>query len=286
MTHQGITPISTPTPSRTRLMRWRERLSQIGVGLIAGIAFAFFVLPILAIAWRVIVVRGDISGSLDSVATAIWLSFITTLCTLAITVIFGVPLAYVLARWKFPLRRFAVVLVELPIVLPPAVAGLALLITFGRRGLVGAGLTQIGIEIAFTTAAVILAQTFVSAPFFVRSAIVGFAGVPREIEDAARVDGAAGFALFWRITLPLSLPALSAGLVLAWARALGEFGATLLFAGSLSGRTQTMPLLIYNLIERDINVALLAGVILIGLALIALVISRMLNRTPAAYDAA
>jgi molybdate transport system permease protein len=124
-----------------------------------------------------------------------------------------------------------------------------------------------------------MAQTFVSAPFYIRSAQVGFQGVPREVEDAARVDGAGGLWLFLLITLPLSSRALAAGLILCWARALGEFGATILFAGSLQGRTQTMPLLIYNVIERDINAAIWTGLILVAIALFALLISQWFART-------
>src|SRR5690606_27543854 len=124
----------------------------------------------------------------------------------------------------------------------------------------------------------------VAAPFFIRAAIVGFQGVTREIEDAARVDGAGGLRLFWHITLPLSSRNLASGIVLSWARALGEFGATILFAGSLQGRTQTMPLLIYNVIERDINAAILTGLILIALAVVALLLSQWLGRKAADDD--
>jgi molybdate transport system permease protein len=167
-------------------------------------------------------------------------------------------------------------LVELPVVLPPAVAGLALLLAFGRRGFFGPALSMIAVSLPFTTAAVVMAQAFVSAPFFIRAAQVGFADVPKEIEDAARVDGAGGWRLFRLITLPLARRALAAGLVLSWARALGEFGATILFAGSLQGRTQTMPLLIYNALERDIDAAIWTGVLLVLLALAALVASHLL----------
>jgi molybdate transport system permease protein len=130
----------------------------------------------------------------------------------------------------------------------------------------------------FSTAAVVIAQTFISAPFFIRSAQVGFQSVDPEIEDAARVDGAGGLSLFSRITLPLAGRALAAGLALSWARALGEFGATILFAGSLQGRTQTMPLLVYNVLERDINAAIWTGLLLVLMALAALLLSQWLLR--------
>jgi molybdate transport system permease protein len=253
----------------------------LGAGVVAAlgvVALLFFSLPIVSLVLRAVANRAweGVPGS--ALPDAIWLSFVTTLGTLVVTAIFGTPLAYLLARRSFPFKRWLSVLVELPIVLPPAVAGLALLITFGRRGVLGAGLSDLGITLPFTIYAVIMAQTFVAAPFFVRAAQVGFQSVPREVEDAARVDGAGGLPLFFAITLPLAGRALAAGLVLCWARALGEFGATILFAGSLQGRTQTMPLLIYNIIERDIDAAIWAGLILVGLALIALVVSQGLRR--------
>lgn len=244
----------------------------------AAIGLLFLVLPIIALLIRALATGAWTTALDDGVADAIWLSFITTLLTLLLTVIFGTPLAYVLARWRFRFRRLLSVLVELPIVLPPAVAGLALLVTFGRRGLLGPLLGEIGVTLPFTTAAVVMAQAFVAAPFYIRAAQIGFNNVPKEIEDAARVDGAGGPALFWYVTLPLTGRALTAGLALCWARALGEFGATILFAGSLQGRTQTMPLLIYNVIERDINASIWTGLILVGLALAALLFAGWLSR--------
>lgn len=212
----------------------------------------------------------------SGVTEAILLSLITTALSTLLTLLFGTPLAYVLARWKFPLRRLVRVLVELPIVLPPTVAGLALLLTMGRRGLLGPTLETIGVTLPFTTAAVIIAQMFVSAPFYIIAAQVGFQSIPREIEDAARVDGAAGLTMFRQITLPLSRTALAAGLTLSWARALGEFGGTILFAGSIAGRTQTMPLLVYNVLESNIDAAIWASLILLMLAFIALLLSQWL----------
>jgi molybdate transport system permease protein len=260
-------------------------LGTAAVVTIAIIAALFLVLPILALIIRS-VQAGAWSEVPDSaIPGAIWLSFVSTSLSMVVTVAFGIPLAHVLARYQFPFKRLLNVMIELPIVLPPAVAGLALLLTFGRRGILGPVLEEVDISLPFTFAAVVMAQTFVAAPFFIRSAQVGFQGVPREIEDAARVDGAGGFALFWYMTLPLTRRALAAGLILAWARALGEFGATILFAGSLQGRTQTMPLLIYNVIERDINAAILTGLILISVALIALLLSQALAQQPTAQDA-
>ncbi|MEO1439186.1 MAG: ABC transporter permease [Chloroflexota bacterium] len=197
----------------------------------------------------------------------------TTAAAIVITILLGTPLAYALSRDMFPYNRVVNLLVELPIVLPPAVAGLALLITFGRRGVLG----DVGVSLPFTVYAVVLAQAFVAMPFYVRTAVVGFRNVPRILEDAARVDGADERAVFQRIVLPMAGRTLVAGAVLGWARAMGEFGATLIFAGSLRGRTQTMPLYIYSVLERDVDAAVWAGVLLLGVAFVALSVSRWLS---------
>lgn len=244
--------------------------------VLAACALCFLTLPIVALVLRSLTNRAWEGAPGSLIPDAIGLSFATTLLSMLLTLVFGTPLAYVLARRRFPLRRWVTVVVQLPIVLPPAVAGLALLLTFGRRGLLGPPLLELGITLPFTMAAVVMAQAFVAAPFYIRAAQAGFQGVPREVEEAARVDGAGGWGLFWHVTLPLARRTLAAGLVLAWARALGEFGATILFAGSLQGRTQTMPLLIYTVIERDLNAAIWVGLILVGLALAALLLSQFL----------
>lgn len=278
--HKCVTMSSSrsPLPKAPALRPSRPTLGSALVSLLALIALLFLVLPILALVLRSVTSQAWQGAPASTIPPALMLSAYTTALSMGLTLLFGTPLAYVLARRRFPMRRIVTVLVELPIVLPPAVAGLALLITFGRRGLLGPALEQLNITLPFTINAVIMAQTFVSAPFYIRSAQVAFQGVAREIEEAARVDGAGGFSLFRLITLPLSARALTAGLVLAWARALGEFGATILFAGSLQGRTQTMPLLIYNVIERDINAAIWTGLILVIMALAALMLSQWLSR--------
>lgn len=248
--------------------------------LMSGIGILFLSLPIIVLIQRTLETQAWQALSGEIVTSAVYLSFITTFITALIALIFGTPLAFVLARWRFRGRRLLNVLIELPIVLPPAVAGLALLLTLGRRGTLGAFLDQFDITLPFTLAAVVIAQTFVAAPFYVRAAQVGFQGVSRELEDAAQVDGADGFTLFFLITMPLAARSLGAGLILCWARALGEFGATILFAGSLQGRTQTMPLLIYNILERDIDAAIATGVLLVILALIALLLSQWIANRP------
>jgi molybdate transport system permease protein len=185
-----------------------------------------------------------------------------------------------LARRRFRGVRVIDTMVDLPIVLPPAVAGLALLLTFGRRGLLGESLDAAGITISFSTAAVVMAQCFVAAPFFIRSAKAGFTAVYRDSEEAAAVDGADRWQVFRDITLPLALPALSAGAVLAWARAVGEFGATILFAGSFPGRTQTVPLAIYGRYEAgDMTTALVLSSVLLAVSMGILFFLRLLFRS-------
>jgi molybdate transport system permease protein len=197
------------------------------------------------------------------VLDALALSLFTTTCVLGLAVLLGSPLALLLARRRFPGAGLLDTLVDLPMVLPPSVAGLALLLTFGRRGLVGSWLAAFGMEIPFTTLAVILAELFVAAPFYIRAARAGFLAVPHEIEEAARVEGANDWQVFIHVTVPLALPSLLAGAIMCWARALGEFGATIIFAGSFQGRTQTMPLAIYAALESDLDAAIGLSVILL-----------------------
>ncbi len=259
-------------------MRRPLRLTTLALFAGSATAILFLALPQLALLLRGIQTHGweGLPGS--GVSEALFLSLLTTAFSSLLTLALGTPLAYILARWRFMGRRLLIVVVELPIVLPPTVAGLALLITAGRRGLFGPVLESVGISLPFTTAAVVVAQTFVSAPFYIRAAQVGFASVPREIEDASRVDGASGLTMFRLITLPLSAAGLAAGLTLSWARAVGEFGATILFAGSIMGRTQTMTLLVYNVLESNLDAAVWASLILLGLAFVALLLSQWLIR--------
>lgn len=253
------------------------RPATVIVIVITGVAVAFLLLPLLALLAFGLASPLAAPDADAALPQALALSMVTTAISMALTVGFGTPLAWVLVRWRFPLRRFLALLLQLPLVLPPAVAGLALLLTLGRRGLLGPLLESLDFNIAFTATAVVLAQTFVAAPFFLRAAQAGFASVPVDIEAAARVDGARGLALFVHITLPLSLRTMGAGLTLAWARALGEFGATILFAGSLQGHTRTMPLLVYNALERNIDTAVQTGLILVAMALAVLWLANRLR---------
>jgi molybdate transport system permease protein len=236
----------------------------------------FLALPLLAIFLRTPPERLLLNLSNPQVLQAISLSFLTTLITLGITIIFGTPVAYLLARYQFPFRKALDTLLDLPTVLPPSVAGVALLMAFGRRGLIGNWLDEWGIHIAFTQAAVVLAQTFVAAPFFVKAAMLGFASVDKDLEQAAALDGASRPQIFRFVTLPLVWTALLSGAVMTWARALGEFGATIIFAGNFPGRTQTMPLAIYLGFELNLDVALTLSVILVGCSFVVLMVVKSL----------
>jgi molybdate transport system permease protein len=251
--------------------------SAAGWPLAAAAPLALFLgLPVAALLTRAI--GGGLLGSTALSATildALTLSLVPTLASLLLAAAFGLPLAFVLARRAFRGKTVVEALVDLPIVLPPAVAGLALLLVLGRRGWIGGPLDELGIVIPYTTIAVVLAQTFVAAPFFVRAARAGIAAVDQDLEDAARVDGAGEGAVIRRVTLPIAAPALAGGLVMTWARALGEFGATIMFAGNFTGRTQTLPLVVYGEFQGgDLEAALAAATILVLAALGVLVAVR------------
>lgn len=250
--------------------------------LLAVPLFTFLALPLLALLFYGS--PGDIVNNLSrpAVGQAIALSLRTSAWATLLAVILGTPVALLLARRSFRGRALLDVLVDLPIVLPPAVAGLALLLVFGRAGWVGAPLASLGIRITFTELAVVLAQTYIAVSLYVRSAAVGFAGVEPELEDAAAIDGAGPGQTFWRVTVPLARRALLTGVVLAWARAMGEFGATIVFAGNLPGVTQTMPLAIYLGFETDLGLAVTLSVILVGFAGLALLLTRLLFSRPRA----
>jgi molybdate transport system permease protein len=207
---------------------------------------------------------------------ALLLSIRTTSISMLIIVTVGTPAAYVLARAEFPGKRAVDSLIDIPAVLPPSAAGIALLLAFGRLGLVGHYLDVFGITVSFTTAAVVIAEVFVAAHFYVRQAAVGFAQVRREVEEAAMVDGASRFSVFGRVTVPLAFPAMVAGAVMAWARALGEFGGTIIFAGSFPGITQTIPLAIFAARESSFDAAVALSVMVLGFAFTVILVARFL----------
>jgi molybdate transport system permease protein len=207
---------------------------------------------------------------------ALWLTVQTTLAATLLAVALGTPLAYLLARGTFRGRDVLDTLVDLPITIPPVVAGVALLLAFGRRGLLGRQLDVWGHQVAFTTIAVVMAQLFIASPFFVKAARSGFEGVDTRLEAAARTLGAGRWRVFWTITVPLARPALLSGVVLAWARALSEFGATMMFAGNFPGRTQTLTLAVMTALESDLETAVAVSALSLALALSALLSAKWL----------
>lgn len=247
-------------PERTRTVRpGLDRLWN----LLALPLLVFITLPLAAL-----FLRASFDDFIDAlgqpqVGMAIRLSLVSSLTSTAAALLAGTPVAYILARRDFRFHHIVDTIVDLPTVLPPSVAGMALLMAFGRRGLLAPILAPLGINIPFTLAAVVMAQTFVAAPFYVRAAAIGFSSIDTELKQAAALDGASRWQTFRYVTLPLSWTALVSGGVMTWARALGEFGATILFAGNFQGRTQTMPLAIYVGFETDLNVAIALSIILV-----------------------
>ena len=239
---------------------------------------ALFLLPIFALFVRSMNKEFFANAFSEQALKALRLSLVTSTITTGAAMILGTPLAYILARWRFRFKSWIELMIDLPIVLPPSVAGLSLLIAFGRRGLFGSALNLLGISLPFTTAAVVLAQTFVAAPLYVRSARIGFAEVDKQLEEAAEVEGASQWQLFQEVMFPLAGRALLSGAILTWTRALGEFGATILFAGNLAGVTQTMPMAIYLGFESALGIALALSVTLVIVSALLLGLTRKLER--------
>lgn len=239
---------------------------------------ALFLLPLLALFIRSINQDFFTHAFSEQAFKALRLSLVTSTITTVSAILFGTPLAYLLARWRFKFKSWIELLIDLPIVLPPSVAGLVLLIAFGRRGLFGSALNVLGISLPFTTAAVVIAQTFVAAPLYVRAARIGFTDIDKQLEEAAHVEGANQWQLFREVMFPLAGRALLSGAILTWTRALGEFGATILFAGNLEGVTQTMPMAIYLGFERNLGIALALSVVLVIVSIFLLMLTKRLEK--------
>lgn len=240
----------------------------------AAAGAAFVLLPLVGMLTRVDWPSFLELVTSDSALTALALSLRTSLTATALCILLGVPMAVVLARTEFPGQGVLRSLVLLPLVLPPVVGGIALLYTFGRRGMLGDELDALGIQIAFSTAAVVLAQTFVSLPFLVVSLEGALRSAGQRYEVVATSLGARPTTVFRRVTMPLVLPGLVSGAVLAFARALGEFGATITFAGSLEGTTRTLPLYIYNLRVTDPDAAVAMSLVLVVIAVVVIAFAR------------
>jgi molybdate transport system permease protein len=267
-------PPRQPFPTRSSSGWQRTWLFVLPSLLLLGL----LALPLAALAARAAGPEFFRYAASPSALIALRLSLLTSLASVLITVLLGTPLAYILARWKFRFKSWLEILIDLPMVLPPSVAGLSLLIAFGRRGLFGPVLSFFSLSLPFTTAAVILAQTFVAAPLYVRAARIGFSSVEMQLEEAAHVEGASQWQLFREVMLPLSGRFLLNGAILTWTRALGEFGATILFAGNLEGVTQTMPLAIYLGFESDLGVAVALSVMLLAVSILLVAATRRLER--------
>ncbi len=255
---------------------------RAAVAIASALLVLFIAVPLAALYLHVAPARFAATIASPPALAALRISLLTTLASLALTLALGTPLAYALARGRFAGRHAIDALVDLPIVVPPAVAGLALLFVFGKYGLTAPVLGPLHVRVAFTTAAVVLAQLFVGAPFYVRAARAGFASVDRVYEEASATLGMGPLRTFARVTVPLALPALAGGAVLAWARALGEFGATIMFAGNLPGVTQTLPLAVYVGLESgDLDLAAALAVVLVTIALAVVAAARALERRAA-----
>jgi len=246
-----------------------------GVGVLSVLAVLLLTLPLLGLASRT--PWADIPQLLrdPAVLQTLRLSLVASLSALALSTVLGVPLAWLLARVEFPGRRLVRALAVLPMVLPPVVGGVALLLAFGRRGLIGQVLFDLtGWSLPFTTAGVVLAETFVAMPFLLVSVESGLRTMDRRYEEAAATLGASRWTILRTVTLPLTAPSLAGGMALCWARALGEFGATISFAGNLPGRTQTMPLAVYLELESNPPAAYLLSFVLLVISVAVLLALR------------
>ncbi|MEV6846690.1 ABC transporter permease [Actinoplanes sp. NPDC051411] len=241
----------------------------LAIPAIAGLAF--LVLPLAGLLVRAPWSTLPSRLADPAIVAALRLSLVTATLATGVSLVLGVPLAWVLARTDLPGRRFVRALVTVPLVLPPVVGGVALLLVFGRKGLLGAWLdAHFGITLPFTTAGVVVAEAFVAMPFLVISVEGALRGADARYEEAAATLGASRWTAFRRVTLPLVTPGIAAGAVLCWARALGEFGATITFAGNFPGRTQTMPLAVYLALEQDLDAAIVLSLVLLVVSVVVL----------------
>ncbi len=270
--------LSQQTRPLANIPMQRRSGNRLLLGLLALPLLLFVLLPLVSLLVRTEpeVLRTYLADG--NVIQAVFLSMATSTISTLLAVVVGTPLGYVLGRSSFRGRTLVETVMELPMVLPPAVAGVALLMAFGRRGVIGSHLHDMGLDLAFSQTAVVLAQLFVAAPFYVKSAVSAFSRIERDIEDAAALDGAGPLRVFRHMTLPLAWPVLFGGAVMTWARSLGEFGATIIFAGNFPGRTQTMPLAIYVGFELELGVALTLAVILLTVSFGVLLVVKGLLR--------
>jgi molybdate transport system permease protein len=258
--------------------RARDLFLKAGLASLLMLTMAFIALPVAALFLKSPLNETFASLHDPMVLDALRLSLMTSTITTAVVVIMGTPIAYINARFSYFGKETADSLIDLPVIMPPAVAGIALLVAFGRMGIVGHYLSAFGISIAFTTLAVIIAQVFVSSPFYIRQAKTSFEDVDQTLEDAARTLGASRVYTFFHVILPIATNGLISGAIMAFARSLGEFGATIMFAGNFQGRTQTMPLAIYTAMQGDLDVSLCLAIILVAISFMVIVLVKTLTR--------
>lgn len=253
-----------------------RRAFDLTLAVAATVALSFLLLPLLALFLRV--PPGTLLSELGSPVArdAAVVSLETSAIAHAVILAIGTPVAYLLATRRFPGRGLVISAIDLPLVLPPAVAGIALLAAFGSKGLLGGTFSAFGLTVAFTQAAVVLAVIFVASPFYLRQGIAAFASVDPNLIAASRTLGAGPLRTFRRVALPLAVPGLAVGSSLAFARGLGEFGATIMFAGSVQGQTQTLPLAVYGRLDQDFDAAIAIGALLVLVSLAVLVAVKLL----------
>jgi molybdate transport system permease protein len=245
--------------------------APLAIVILAAAGAAFFILPLVGLLVRTPWTSVWHQLGSPDVLAALRLSLLASFSATAIALVLGVPLAWTFARFTFRGRSVLRALTVLPMVVPPVVGGVALLLAFGRRGLLGGWLATLGFHLPFTTAGAIIAETFVAMPFLVITVEAGLRSMDTRFEEAARTLGASRWTVLWRVTLPLVRPSLIAGAVLCWARALGEFGATITFAGNFPGRTQTMPLAVYLALETNPDAAIVLSLVLLAVSLAVLI---------------
>jgi len=271
------------TPGRFLQKKYRRKLTYLAAAILITGVTLYLALPILALFIRISPEMFYATVQDPAVINALWLSLYTTVITLAIVILVGTPFAYYHCRYSYPGKVIVDTLIDLPLVLPPAVAGVALLVLYGRVGLLGQYFNMFGIQLAFTTLAVIMAQIFVASPFYLRQAKSLFEQLDPAYEQTARTLGASSLRTMTLVTLPMTAGGLISGAVMTFGRALGEFGATIMFAGNLPGVTQTMPLAVYVGMQGNINVGLTISILLVIISFAIMIAVRLVQKKEAGH---
>lgn len=263
---------------KPRLALVKKRLPLVAAGILIVAVTLYLALPIIAIFLRITPEQFFATVQNPDVISALWLSLFTTVITLIIVIAIGTPFAYYHSRYSYPGKVIVDTLIDLPLVLPPAVAGVALLMLYGRVGLLGRYFNMVGIQIAFTTLAVIMAQIFVASPFYLRQAKSLFEQIDPAYEQTSRTLGASSIRTLFLVTLPMTTSGLISGAVMTFGRALGEFGATIMFAGNVPGTTQTMPLAVYVGMQGDVYVGLTISILLVIISFAIMIAVRLIQK--------